>query len=70
MKSKLPPESLRVPPEIASHLVAHICNYGWDVKWDKPEHDSHTVFTCTSVWMRRVQAFVDGVKIGMEVRSI
>ena len=47
MKSKMPPTTMRVPPEVAPSLIAHINTYDWNVKWEKHDHDTYTKFICS-----------------------
>ena len=59
--------SLRVQPEIAPALIAHIGNYSWrGINWDKPNHDDHTHFSASRMMMERVYAFIAGFKAGKE----
>ena len=58
---------LRVPPEVASALIAHVANHGWDIIWKKEEYESHTSFIGTKPMMERVHSFVSGFKACLEM---
>ena len=59
--------SLRVPPEIAPHLIRFINNNDVKATWDKVDYDTHTLFTAKRSEMNMILAFIDGFKYAREI---